>query len=79
MHDAGGVRGGERRSHLNGRGERFFEAHPSAPYALAQRFALDMLHGDEVAAVCRFVDIVDDADVRMRERCGGARLPLEAA
>ena len=38
----------------------------------AERLAFDQLHGDERQAV-GFADFVNDADVRMIERGGGAR------
>ena len=45
---------------------------------VAQRYAIDVLHGDEVEAVC-FANLVDVRDVWMVERRGRGRFLFEAA
>ena len=44
---------------------------------LSQRFSINELGGDEVKGI-RLADLVDRDDVRMIERRGRSRLPLES-
>ena len=66
--------------HIERRGDPIREVEGSphaegpAPQPRRQRLALDVLHGDEVAALLVDADLVDGADVRMIERRGGLGL-----
>ena len=77
MHDAGGVRGGERLGEL-----RADAAPPSRSAGAAdqrvERLALDELRREEPAVV-ELADLVDGDDVRVVERRSGARFLLEPA
>jgi hypothetical protein len=78
VHDAGGVRGGERRGDLDGDVERVAQAQGRRGEARTQRPTLDILHPDVALPLGRLAEREDRADVRMTERRGGAGLLLEA-
>ena len=78
MDDAGGVRLGEALGGLDGDVEELLRRQRLARGdELAQRLALDELHGDVDRAV-GLADVVDREDVRVVQRRGRARLLLEA-
>ena len=77
MDDALLVGGGEPLCDLEGVGECFPRVETGASEFGAQVLPLQILHGDERAAV-RFADIVDGADVGVAECGSGAGLAFEA-
>ena len=82
MHDAGRMSSTERCRHLDSQRERFLRRERSLLERIAQRVALEVLLDDVVdrLAVSTHLgtDIVYDRDVRVVQRCGGARLLFEA-
>ena len=58
MHDAGGMRRGERTGHLNCNLKRFNKLYASTREALTQRFAFDELAGNKTSGVIR-ADLVN--------------------
>src|SRR5215472_14650275 len=62
---------------LNSEIEQLLHIGPVARQIAVERLAFNQLHGDEILAV-GLADFVDDADVRVIERRGGARFELEA-
>ncbi len=84
MHDAGLMRGRERRGGLPADAERVGERHPAALAARGQRLAAQHLHRDEHRAGVLVVRIVDDAalvhgdDAGVLDLRGGTRLAQEA-
>jgi hypothetical protein len=76
--DAVGVGLGERAGDLRADVERGRHVDAARGRRLAQRRPLDVLGGDEAAAVL-LADLVDGEDVRVVQGRGGARLLLEAA
>ena len=75
--DAGLVRGGQGRGDLCADFDDVGDRHRAAANALAERLAIDHLHGDEAKVVMR-ADLVDVSDVRVMERRGRLRLLDEA-
>ena len=71
VHDAGGVRLGQRAGDLDGVAQDLLEPHAPLGDELAERLAVHVLHGDEVSAVLRG-DVVDGDDIGIVE---GARRP----
>ena len=76
MDDAGGVRGGEGRRHLDGDVDGLGDRQ-ELDEALIERHALDVLHREVAAPVGGLAEQVDVRDVRMAQGRGGACLPLE--
>ena len=64
MHDAGLVRGSQRRSYLHGNFQRVVQIHSSAPQQRAQSFTFDELSRDEVSVSFR-ADLVNRKNVWM--------------
>ena len=81
VHDVVGVRLGQSLRHLDADLYHFqnTERLGAGVDAMRQRLALIERHHDEGAAVGRFLDAVNDADVGMIERRGDARFLQEAA
>src|SRR4029453_19415122 len=71
MNDAARVDGAKRRDHVDGNWQRLIDAEGPALEQLAQRFAVQQLHGDEQDAAF-FADLVYLADVRMVHARRGA-------
>ena len=76
MHDAGGVRGGERESRLLGNFERVNQRQFAAADSFAQSFALDKF-GCQKMRVAFAGKFVNGQDIRMIERRNRLRLALE--
>ena len=73
MHDAGAVRGTNRRGDLGGIREDLSDRQGPPRQALLQRLALDQFHHEVADAVRRDADVVERADVRvgqLRNRTG---------
>ena len=64
VHDAGFVRGSQRRGHLHGNFQRGVQIHPPARERRAQRHAFDELRRDELPVSLR-ADLVNRQNVRM--------------
>ena len=77
MDDPGGVRLREAVGHLRGDGKELSHRSRAGAEDLAQRLAVDELHGD-VGRAALATDLVERHDVRMVERGRGARLVGEA-
>ena len=77
MDDAVLVRSVEGLGDLRRDVERLSKRHRAARQALGQRLTGEMFH-DEVGRAVVAADVVERADVRVRERGDGAGLPLEA-
>ena len=78
MHDAVPVRGVERLRDLDPVAQRQLERQRAARrQPVGQRLALQVLH-DQVGGRVLVADVVERADVGMRELRDGARLALEA-
>src|SRR5262249_19924375 len=77
MDDPGGMSRRERPGDLHGDVERWGQFHPAVRQLLAERLTVNELGGDEMC-LADFPDVVNREDVRMIERGGGARFPLEA-
>ncbi len=71
------MRGGESARHLNGNIKNFVKRYLRRHF-LAQRYALDKLHGNELARG-RLAKFVNGDDVRMMESGRCARLSVQAA
>ena len=78
MHDAAGVGGGEGVGERNPYAQELGSGQASRRRQLAERAALDELHGEETPAGV-FLDRVDGHDAGMIERRDRARLALEAS
>ena len=76
VHDAGGVRGGQRERRLLRHVERVGEPHPPLAQLLPERHAVNVFGGDEGCVVLE-TDLVDGEDVRVVQRRGGVRFLLE--
>ncbi len=72
MHDAGGVRGGQRVGDLSHDTRRLRHRERTARQSGGERLAFVVGHRDERLAI-RVADLVDRADVRVIERAGRAR------
>jgi hypothetical protein len=78
VRDAGAVRTIERIANLHGNGQRVVDwKHRCLLRSRRQRLALEVLE-DDVVLVAVAADVVNRADVRIVERCDGARFLLEA-
>ena len=77
MEDAVRVRLAQGVDDLNGARQDLVQTERRPAQPRVERFALDVLHRDVLAAV-GFADFVDGADVRMIERGGRARLSQQA-
>ena len=66
MRDAGAVCRNQSRRNLRRDVERLIQSQPAARHSLAQRFAIDVLHRDEMHALHLF-NLVNVGDVWMRE------------
>ena len=64
VHDAGFVRGSQRRGHLHGNFQRRVQIHPPARERRAQSHAFDELRRDELPVSLR-ADLVNRQNVRM--------------
>ena len=78
VHDALVVRGPQRARDRERDLDRLARGQRAAPEPVAQRLALEQLHGREHRAV-RLAELVDRQDVRVREGGDGLGLALEAA
>ena len=76
VRDAGTMRRVERARDFGRRTHQLRERQRSALEPPLQRFALDVFHDEEVAAVLA-ADVVDRADMRVVERGNRARFALE--
>ena len=74
--NAGGVRGVQRVDELEGEADRNRLGHSARGNHAFERAALEVLHGDEGAAVY-LADVVDRADARMVQCRGRFRLTME--
>ena len=77
VHDAGGVRMLEAADDLDAVDEQLLERKRAARQSRRQRFAVEVLHDDEVEAAFD-ADVVDRADVGMAQRGDGSGLAFEA-
>ena len=78
MNDVFAMSGIERFGNLDGEVEEPLEVHRLAGYGVLQSLAVQILHGDERAAIFRS-DIVDSADIGMIQGRSGLRFALELA
>ena len=78
VHDAGAVRRANRVRDLRGIREHLSDRQRSAREALLERLALDQFHHEVADAVRRDADVVERADVRVRELRNRAGLALQA-
>ena len=77
MDDAVAVRVGERIGNLNRVAQDLVQGQCAASDPLGQRFALEILHDDELDAVL-LTDVIQGTDVRMIDLGDGARLAGKA-
>ena len=77
MHDARGVRFVEGRHDLNRVPQRLIDRQPRAGQSRGERLPFEVLHDDEVQ-VAVTADVMNRADMRMRNRGNRPRLALEA-
>ena len=79
MHDARPMRLGQAVGELRAEVEQIAQGKRTRPEPAPQRLALHQLHDNVVhaGAAGRLADVVDVDDVRVIERGGGARLPIQ--
>src|SRR6185437_527249 len=77
MHDSFRVRGFKGVGQLNPEGQDGLEIERTASYTIAERFAVEQFHHDEVFGVV-LLNSMNGADVRMIERRRGAGFALKA-
>ncbi len=76
MDDAAAVSSVQRPGNLSADCERLIQRERSAGETIGKRLTLDVFH-DQVIDAAVAADVVDSAGVRMRQRRGCARFPLE--
>ena len=78
MDDALRMRGGERLGDLDRRAQRLRERHRPSAQPRRQRFAVEILHDEEVDPVL-VAHLMEGTDARMRESRDGAGLVAQSA